>query len=111
MGDFEYKTMIIGIIFFLFLNISLGFVIGNEPVEHFDKQEVLDEVTSELGVIGGFISTALLEIGLVFFGLFGVNFISAIAILPLWMNLILVTYNIIIVLAVIFWLVSRLWIG
>ena len=106
----ELKIIVFGLFFLIMLNFSLGFVIP-DSVEDLNEEEILNEITDELGIISGFITTALINIGLFFFGLFGINFLSAIVLMPLWFNVILVTFNILMVLSIIFYLVDRLWIG
>lgn len=93
------------------LNISLGFIIDSSLIENYDQQQVIDDLTSELGAIAGFITNALLDIGQFLFGLFGVDFIASITILPLWVISLLVLYNIIVSIMVVFYIVDRLWVG
>lgn len=112
-GSTELNIIIFGVIFLFLTNISIGFVLDSyvegSSVETSVESYVNDEL--DLGVILGSFVTAILWIFTIFFGLFGVNFIGALILLPSWFLGMIGLINAIIIFAIIMYFVDRIWIG
>lgn len=108
-GSVELKIVIIAIFFMFILNLFVAQI--TPDYSDFEQQEVIDEITDELDAVSGFITTALLNVGITLFSIIGVDFIGAIEILPTWFITFISIYNTIVVIALIFYLVDRIWVG
>ena len=113
MGSTELKFIVFGAFFFVILGTLLNQTFPAVETNSFDQQEVINELTSSenLGTLSGFITGALLNIGLALFGLFGIDFIGAIIGLPAWINVLLGVFMTIYTIFVIMYLIDRLWVG
>lgn len=107
----ELKIIINSLIFMALLNISLGFIIDASLIDNYDQQQVINDLTGELGTVAGFITSTLLDVGQFLFSLFGVDFIASISILPVWVITLLVLYNVIVAIMVVFYIIDRVWVG
>jgi len=107
----EYRVVMISIIFMFILNISLVALIGSGNVEEYDRDEVINEITGEMDAVTNFITSALINIGVAMFSIFGVDFIVLAAEVPLFIANGLLLYNLITVSTLVFYLVRILWIG
>lgn len=112
-GSTELNIVIFGVIFLFLTNVSLGFVIDTY-VEGSDLETSVDSYvndTLDLGVILGAFVSGILWVITIFFSLFGVNFIGALIILPIWVLGFLAIINSLVIFALIMYFVDRLWIG
>lgn len=109
----EYKTIVGGLIFMVLLNLVMGLVVNPDTIEGFDEKAVIREWSDGISSFSfiSFTSRVLLNVANNVFSVFGVNLIASILLLPWWLNTLLILYNLIIVFAVIFYLIDRLWIG
>lgn len=111
MAYLEFRMVMFGVIFMFILNTLLVLFVSPDQIQDFNQDSVIEDITDELGAVSGFITSALLNIGIAMFGLFGIDFIAYVSVLPLWVLSALTLYNIIIVFALIFYLVDRIWVG
>ena len=111
MGSTELKFVIFGAFFFVILGTLLNQTFPAVETNSFEQQSIIDDLTSELGAVSGFITAALLNIGLALFGLFGIDFIGVIVGLPAWINFLLGVFMTLYTIFVIMYLVDRLWLG
>jgi len=105
----EFKIVIFGFIFMILLNISLGFIIDPSQIQNFNEQDVIDDIVSELGLISGTITSIILNMGILFFGLFGINFIAGIVILPPIVLSLITFFNLLVTFSLIFYIVEKIW--
>lgn len=109
----ELSVIIFGIIFISLLNLSLGFILDSSLVSSYDPEVTVIEFVDSLDL--NFFYTGML-IGLLtivnlFFSLFGVNFVSAISVVPTLFITLIGLFNSIVIFALIMYLINRLWIG
>ncbi|MFW6377221.1 MAG: hypothetical protein ACOCZ5_01120 [bacterium] len=108
-GVIELRIVIVGLITMLILNGVVGLLTPNYSLQ--DRQETLDELTDEMGVLSSTIVDTILALGSGLFSLFGVDFIASIDVLPTWFISFLVVYNVIVIFSFIMYLVDRFWFG
>jgi len=107
----EFRVVMISIIFMFILNFMVVAVIGDTAVDEYNQDVIIDEVTAEMGAVSGFITDALINIGIAMYSIFGVDFIILVAEVPAIILNGLILYNIIATVTFIFYLVRILWIG
>lgn len=112
-GSTEYKVIIFGIMFMAILNIFLGYMVDYSigTITDYDAETAISELTADMGYLSSWITEVLLEVGAIVFGIFGIDFVGAIYVLPLWAGGLLLLFNYAIVFTVIFYIVDRFWIG
>lgn len=110
-GSVEFKVILFGLIFMTILNITLGLIVDPSMIQDYDQQEQADELVSELGPVGGFFANSLLSIGVTVYGIFGVDFIAVVTVLPTFVLVLINLLNTVVVFSLIFYLVDRLWLG
>lgn len=93
------------------LNIFVGFLYPSDAITLYDRDSQIDTITENLGGISGFITGGLLEIGAFLFSLYGIDFIGFITDLPSFIATLFVVFNLSVVLATVFYIIDRFWIG
>ena len=107
----EFRVVMVSVIFMFILNFMVVAVIGDAAVDEYNQDDVINEVTGEMGAVSGFITSALINIGLAMFSIFGVDFIVLVAEVPPMIINGLILYNIIATTTLIFYLVRIFWVG
>jgi len=110
-GSVELKVIIFSLIFMTILNIMLGQILDPSLVTDYNQDQAINEIVSELGAVSGFITSALLNIAIAIYSIFGVDFILAITVLPTIVVTLLTLFNAIVTFSIVFYLVDRIWIG
>jgi len=105
-GFLEVNYIFTAYFFFFIFAIIIGLVIPESEIEEQSFSDVIDELSEDLGTIGGWTVGILLSIGNFIFSIVGVSLINNISILPLWLNSFLSLYSIMIVIFTIGWVVS-----
>ena len=111
MASIELKIIIYALIFMLFFNILLSFIAGAGGISLLDKDTYIQEITADMGIIGGWLTANLLTIGSAMFTFLGIDLISNLQVFPLWLNSIMLAYSILVIFATVFYIVDRLWLG
>ena len=113
-GSVELNIIIFGLIFMTLLNISLGFILDSNLYETKNiSDDISNYVYTGLGATALFAPFLLILVAILslFFSLFGVSFIIAISVLPLWVSAIILLLNALVIFSIIMYFVERLWIG
>lgn len=112
-GNIEYSIILFGLIFMLLTNISLGYVIDDDLIEIYDVEDNVDDFIDslDLGTVSSTLLGVILSAVSKFFGLFGVNFIATISILPGFVSALIGFLNALVVVSIVMYLIDKLWIG
>lgn len=82
----ELGIIIFGLIFITLSNIAIGFILDSSFVDTNDGENTISGYVDSLdvGVFVGVVLTGIITLASLFFSIFGVDFIVAITVLPLW---------------------------
>jgi len=108
-GFLEVNYVFTGILFFFLFGISLNLVLSDADIEEKSFNNLLEDMTEEMGAIAGTVISVIIGVGSFIFSLFGVSLISAVGVLPLWLNSFLGLYSIFITVFMVSWFIT--WIG
>jgi len=108
-GFLEVNYIFTGILFFFLFGISLNLVLSDADIEEKSFNNLLEDMTEEMGAIAGTVISVIIGVGSFIFSLFGVSLISAVGVLPLWLNSFLGLYSIFITVFMVSWFIT--WIG
>lgn len=113
-GTMELSIILFGLVFTLIMNIFLSFALNSGIVTDYDAEATIEEyVNSELdlGITLSVVITGLLWVISVFFGIFSINFVSFISVLPTFMISIYSFFNALLCFSIIMYFVDKIWIG
>jgi len=108
-GFLEVNYVFTGVLFFFLFGLSLNLVLSEADIEEKSFNNLLEDMTEEMGAIAGSVISVIIGVGSFIFSLFGVSLISAVGVLPLWLNSFLALYSIFITVFMVSWFIT--WIG
>lgn len=125
MGEFETKIVTTSVFFFAILGLLLSIMIPQSSLEELSIGDFLTNFNpiaetsiGQIPLLGDVIQILFnLVFGIIFFivelffTLFGISFISNIAIMPLWFNTLLFVYVMVVFYSLVMLLIGKLWIG
>jgi len=108
-GFLEVNYVFTGVLFFFLFGLALNLVLSDTDIEEKSFNNLLEDMTEEMGTIAGSVISVIIGVGSFIFSLFGVSLISAVGVLPLWLNSFLALYSIFITVFMVSWFIT--WIG
>lgn len=105
-GFLEVNYIFTAFVFFFIFGLILALVVPDAETKEQSFTEVVDDLSEDLGTIGGWVVGLLLGVGDFIFSVVGVSLINNVGVLPVWLNSFLALYAITIVIFIIAWVVS-----
>jgi len=108
-GFLEVNYLFTGVFFFFLFGIGLNLILSDADIEEKSFNNLLEDMTEEMGAIAGSVISVIIGVGSFIFSLFGVSLLNSVSVLPLWFNGFLALYSIFIIVFLIAWFV--VWVG